>query len=175
MTKWNAGVITANSIDVPVWVDDYNGHWTAVYAGKNLSYDTRDKLTGALARLTKKTKIEVEVPVIRIKEYRGYGDGNITVARGTLTGIHSGNGNVLATWIVRGTEVKEQITHESGTSYVGADTTDEQLAEYNRLLRLAKKTQLEITDWERSHEIRPKGAVETVLDAKAGSGEDDDA
>jgi hypothetical protein len=175
MTKWDAGVITANSIDVPVRVDDYNGHWTAEYAGKNLSYDTRDKLTGALARLTKKTKIEVAVPVIRVKAYRGWGDGDITVVRGVLTGLHSGNGNVLATWSVRGTAMKEQITHESGTSYVGADTTDEQLAEYNRLLRLEKKTMREIRDWEKAHQIKPKDAVETALDAKAGSGEDDDA
>lgn len=172
MAMWDAGTITTNGIEVPVQVDDYTGRWTAVYAGKSLSYDTRYKLTAALARLAKKTKIEVEVPVIRIKEYRGYGDGNITVARGVLTGLHSGNGNVLATWIVRGTEVKEQITYESGTSYVGADTTDEQLAEYNRLRILAKQTQREITDWERSHQIRPKGAVETAIEAKVGSGDE---
>lgn len=168
MTLWDAGTITTNGIDVPVQVDDCDGSWVTVFAGTRLSAETRDKLEGRLSRLTKKTKIEVAVPVIRIKAYRGYGDGNITVARGTLTGIHSGNGNVLATWVVRGTEVKEQITHESGTSYVGADTTDEQLAEYNRLRILARQTQREITDWERSHEIRPKDAVETALAAQAG-------
>jgi len=175
MAMWDAGTITTNGIEVPVQVNDYTGRWTAEYAGKSLSYETRDKLAAALGRLTKQTKVEVAVPVIRVKEYRGYGDGNITVVRGVLTGLHSGNGNVLATWSVRGTAMKEQITHESGTSYVGSDTTDEQLAEYNRLLRLEKKTMREIRDWEKAHQIKPKDAVETALDAKAGSGEDDDA
>lgn len=172
MAKWDAGTITTNGVEVPVRVDDRFGTWNAVYAGKSLSYDTRDKLEGALARLTKKTKAEVAVPVIRIKEYRGWGEGNIKVTRGVLTGIHSGNGNVLATWTVRGTEVKEQITSDSGARYVSADTTDEQLKEYNRLLRLAKETQTKIRTWEKDHEITPKAVVEVALDAKAGSGDE---
>lgn len=173
MTLWDAGTITTNGIDVPVQVDDYNGNWKAEYAGKHLSYETRDKLVNALARLTKKTKAEVAVPVIRIKAYRGWGDGDITIARGVLTGLHSGNGNVLATWTVRGTAMKEQITSDSSTSYVGSDTTDEQLAEYNRLLRLKAQTLREIRDWETAHQIKPKDAVETALNAKAGDDGDE--
>jgi len=172
MAKWDAGTIIVHGVEVPVQVDDRSGTWNAEYAGKSLSYETRDKLEGALARLTKKTKTEVAVPVIRIQKHQGWGEGNIRVTRGVLTGLHSGNGNVLATWTVRGSEVKEQLTRETGTSYVGADTTDEQLKEYNRLLRLETETNEKLRTWEKAHEITPKVAVETAIDAKAGSGDE---
>lgn len=168
MVKWDAGTITTNGVDVPVQVDDLNGKWSAQYAGKNLSHETRDKLVAALGRLTKQAKVEVAVPVIRITEYRGWGDGNITVARGYLTGIHSGNGNVLATWTVRGKEMKEQITGDSGVSYVGGDTTDADLGEYNRLLRIKADTLKKIHAWEKAHEVDTRKAVETAVEAVSG-------
>lgn len=172
MAKWDAGTITTNGVDVPVQVDDYDGKWSAQYAGKNLSHETRDKLVAALGRLTKQAKVEVAVPVIRITEYQGWDIGNIKVARGYLTGIHSGNGNVLATWAVRGTEMKEQITRDNGVSYVGGDTTDSDLDEYNRLLRIKADTLKKIHAWNKAHGVDVRKAVEVALDAKAGSGDE---
>lgn len=174
MGKWDAGVISVNDVEIPVQVDDYNGRWSAEYAGQRLSTDTRDQLRGRLDRLTKKTRTAVEVHVVRIKPYAGYGPGNITIARGKLTGLHAGTGNVLAAWQIRGKTEREQITGwgSSGTLYVGGDTTDEALAEYNRLQKELEEIRVQRDAWVKAHEIKPKDAVQRAIEAAQGGAED---
>lgn len=169
MQDYDAGSITANEVEIPIQVDE-SGSWKAEYAGQHLRYDTRDKLKTRLETLTKKTKITVQVPVIRIEEYKGWGTGPLSVARGELTGIHAGTGNVLAAWQVRGKTEKEQITNwgQAGTVYVGGDTTDDQLVEYsgicNKLTELRKRKEA----WLKARQIKPQDAVETALKARGG-------
>lgn len=174
MTKWDAGTITTNGVETPVQVDDYSGKWHADYAGKNLSYETRDKLEAALKRLTKQTKVEVEVHVIRVRPYSGWSDdgGNIVVTRGTLTGLHAGTGNVLADWTVRGQSQKEQLTRDSNIVYVGGDTSDEALSEYNHIRRTIATANRAKGVWEKAHVVEPKAIVEAAIRAKSGSDED---
>lgn len=173
MAMHDAGSITVNDVEIPLQVDDYNGHWTASYAGQPLSYETRDKLVNKLKTLTKKTAAKVEVHVIRVTPYGGYGAGNLSIARGVLTGLHAGTGNVLAAWQVRGKTEREQLTNwgQGGRVYVGGDTPDEALAEYNDI----RKQLAELTErrdkWERRYQIKPKDAVEQALTAQANQAE----
>lgn len=174
MAKWDAGVIEANGVEVPVQVDDFSGDWTAEYAGKSLRYETREKLANRLKTLTKQTKIDVEVHVVRITPYTGWGEGKATITRGKLTGLHAGTGNVLADWTVRGKSQKEQIVSYSnrGSIYVGGDTSAEELEKYGKILSELKRLQIEKTAWERKYEIKPKDAVENAIAARGGQDED---
>lgn len=167
MADYDAGVITTNGVDVPIKVDD-NGAWRAAYAGKLLTADTRDKLKGKLARLTKTTRVEVSVPIIAIDPGRGYGTYSIKVKRGVGTGFHGANGNVLVTWTVRGKEVKEQVTSYGSGLFVAGDTTDEQLDEYNRIEVQLGKLRDERAAWLKAHQIQPKDVVQRAIDARLG-------
>lgn len=171
MAKWDAGSITVNDVKVPVQADDYNGQWTAEYAGQSLSFETRAQLERKLSALTRKTKVTVEIHVIRVREYRGWGPGDVTVTRGVLTGIHSGTGNVLAAWTVRGTVQKEQITRDSEVIYVGGDTSDEALKEYNQIEKDLAVLRERLTEWLKLHKIDPKDAVQRAIDAVSGTDE----
>lgn len=173
MADYEAGTAEVNGVTVPLKVDDF-GKWKANYAGQTLGYDTREKLVNRLKALTKQTAAKVEVHVIRIKPYEGYGAGNLRIASGVLTGLHAGTGNVLAAWQVRGKTEREQITSwgQGGTLYVGGDTPEQALAEYNEIrIQLAELKQAR-DKWERRYTVRPKEAVEQALAAQAGQEED---
>lgn len=164
-----AGTYTSNGVDIQLSVNDVTGKWEAEFAGRTWSYETLDKLKAALDRQTKKTRVEVEVAAVKVIHYRGWGIGDSTIQRGVLTGIHSGTGNVLSAWDNKGTTVKEQITRTSGVTFAAGDTSDKELAEYNRLLRLKAETIKAIQEWERRHEIEPKQVVENAIAARVGS------
>lgn len=172
MTEYEAGSITVNDIEVPIKVDD-GGNWLAAFAGQSLSYDTRDKLQNRLATLTKKTKVTVDVAVAKISPKGGYGAMGITCRRGRATGIHGGNGNVLAEWDVRGQTVKEQVTSwgSNDSFYVGGDVTDEEIAAYNELVKAKAELVEKIFTWEKRNKIDLKKAVEAAIQAKAGQDE----
>lgn len=169
MATHSAGTYTSNGVDLQLSVSDATGKWSTEFAGRQWTYETLDKLKAALDRQTRKARIEVEVAAIRVIQYTGWGVGDATIQRGTLTGIHSGTGNVLAAWDNRGTTVKEQITRTSGVTFAAGDTSDEELAEYNRLLRLRAETVQAIRAWEKRHEIQPTNVVENALAARSGS------
>lgn len=170
MAQWEAGTITVNDVDVPVKVDDVSGKWTADFAGQHLSTDTREQLKGKLDRLTRKTKVSVEVHVIRVRVGSGISDGRTTVIRGKLTGIHGGTGNVLAAWEVRGQVQREQITGwgQTDTVYVGGDTPDEALKEYAEIQQQLADLRGRREAWERRYKIKPKDAVEQAIRAAGG-------
>lgn len=171
--KWDAGTITVNDVEVPVQIDDYSGEWNAEYAGRHLRAETRKQMEGKLARLTKKTKVTVEVHVIKIRKPEGWAGGGIRVTRGVLTGIHSGTGNVLAAWTVRGQVQREQVTDwsQTGVDYVGGDTTEDDLEEYNQIVTGLRELQDRKAKWLKRHEIKPKDAVQQAIDAVSGTDE----
>lgn len=173
MAVYEAGSITTNGVEVSIKVND-DGDWTAEYAGKHLSSDTRDKLKGKLARLTRGAKVELEIPVIRT-EIKGLGGDTVVVRRGVLTGVHGGTGNVLAAWMVRGQTVKEQITgwESSSLDYVAGDTTDEELKEYAGIIRSLSELRDREDKWLRRHRIDPKKVVETAIQARLGQDGDE--
>lgn len=173
MTDHPAGTIISNDIEIPVTVSDLSGSWQAEYMGRRLSSETRDKLKASLDRLTKKEKVSVEIPVIRVSlpdRNTAFGNGRITVTRGVLTGLHAGTGNVLAAWTVRGQVQREQITSwgRNEKIYVGGDTTDEELQAYGELVAESLRLKRAIAEWERRHEVKPKEVVERAIEARLG-------
>lgn len=170
MTDYNVGSITANGIEVPITVND-QGHWLAEYAGKRLSYETRDKLESSLKRLTKSAAVQVEVSVISVEKALA----GTRFVRGTLTGIHGGNGNVLVTWHHGGRrgDTKEQISYSYGGSrgrYFGGDVTDEQLREYADLVEAERAATAAVRKAEARYEIKDvKKTVQAVIDSTYGA------
>lgn len=171
MNEYPAGVISANGIDVPIKVTD-SGKWEAEINGRTWSYETRDKLEASLKRQTKQATVKVAVPVVAVK----VGWGTVSWVRGTLTGIHGANGNVLAVWHHGGQrgDIKEQIStgYGSQSGYFGGDLTDEQLTEYARLVQVAHEADQARRKAEKAYEIRPKDTVIRAIEAQAGSGDD---
>lgn len=172
MSVYSAGTITTNGVEVPIEVD-YQGRWRAEYAGERLYADTRSQLEGKLSRLTKKIKQAVEIHVIRVKENAGWTGPGIKVAEAVLTGIHSANGNVLAKIKLGGKWQNQQLTGWSRDGmFVGADTTEEELKEYGRLIKTRDETRRAIEAWVKHHEIKPKDAVEQALKAQSGQSDE---
>jgi hypothetical protein len=152
-----AGEISANGFVIPIFVNN-NGQWTATHQTKNFAFDTRAKLEAALKRETKKSITKVAIPIRRVQiKY----SGEVTTRRGTLTGIHSGTGNPLVTWILKGSELKEQLTSwgESGVKYFPGDMPDAKIEEFARLSREATEAARALLLFEKNYKIEPKEAL----------------
>ncbi len=172
MTEFNAGSIEANGVTVPITVDN-QGNWKAKYDGRTLSYPIREKLENALKRLTKRAAVVVSVPVVSIE--RSYSGASRT--RATATGIHGANGNVLVTLHHGGHrgDVKEQISTKYSSQiglWFGGDVTDEQIAEFSRLIKAHKEAKEAMDNMEARLRIDLLKAVETAVQAQSGTDED---
>ena len=170
MADFPAGDIESNGVSVPINVNS-QGKWWAEYDGRTLSYETRDKLEGALKRLTKSAAVTVEVSVVKVENALS----GTRWVRGTLTGIHGGNGNVLVTWHYGGRrgDVKEQIAYRyGGTSgrYFGGDVTDDQLRAYTDLVRTAREAADAVKAAESRHTVKDvKKIVQSVIDSRSAA------
>ena len=172
MESYNAGVIEANGVTVPIQVDD-QGRWLAKY-GRTLTYPAREKLEGALKRLTKRAAVVVSVPVVQIdKHYDG-----ASWTRATATGIHGANGNVLVILHKGGRvgDVREQVSARYSSQaglWFGGDVTDEQIAEFSRLIKAHREAKQAMENMEARLRIDLLKAVETAVQAQSGSDEED--
>lgn len=172
MANFDAGTIEANGVTIPIQVNT-RGQWLAKYDGRELTYPAREKLEAALKRLTKRAAVVVAVPVVKIE--RSYDGAQGT--RATATGIHGANGNVLVTLHPGGRrgDVKEQISTRYGSEaglWFGGDVTDEQIAEFSRLIKVAYEAKQAVDTMERRLKIDLRKAVETAVAAVSGSEED---
>jgi len=162
MTEYTAGEIKTHGVTVPITVDDH-GTWEATHAGNRLRADSRDQLATMIARATKQTTRRVSVPFVRVTRK---GTSGITVRRGTATGVHSANGNILVTWVIRGKEAREQLSRYWGDTqkeFFG-DVSDDVLTEYHRLViaeATARVAQREFSD---KHKIQLHDLVTEALD-----------
>jgi hypothetical protein len=172
MANFDAGSIEVNDVTIPIQVDT-EGNWLAVYDGRTLRYPTRDKLEGALKRLTKRASVTVSVPVVKIEK----GVGGVARTRATATGIHGANGNVLVTLHYGGRrgDVKEQenvkYSYSAGL-WFGGDVTDEQIIEFGRLIKVAQEARQAVDDMEKKLRIDLLKAVETAVQAQSGTDEE---
>jgi hypothetical protein len=172
MATYSAGEISTNGIAVPVEVDDQTGNWVTTYGGRHLSADTRDKLKATLSRLTKVAKAEVEVHMIEVTHK---GLSGIARRRGTATGLHGSNGNVLITWDAAGRRgpVKEQLSGwGGGNDFVAGDVTDEELKHYAYLVIAEAQAKAARFDWWNEHTIDSKEVVQRAIDAHLNTSEE---
>lgn len=157
---YSVGSITENGIKVEIFVDDH-GTWKAAHEGRELRGDTREKLRETIKKSTKRTTRKVDVPFTFVSKQ---GTGGIKFWRGTATGVHSGNGNVLYTRIMRGTEIREQFTGRTTSDVTLGAVTDDVLKLYHQLVKEKAAADDALRTFEKAHTISIKDAVTKALD-----------
>jgi hypothetical protein len=172
MPNFDAGSIEANGVTIPIQVDDL-GNWLAEYDGRTLTFPAREKLEASLKRLTKRAAVVLALPVVSIE--KGY--RSVTRTRATVTGVHGANGNVLVTLHKGGRtgDVREQVSaryRSQAGLWFGGDVTDEQIAEFSRLVKAHAEAKDAMDDMEKRLKIDLFTATETAVAAVSGSDED---
>lgn len=153
------GEITENGVTVPIFVDDF-GYWSAEHSGRTFRDDTRSKLRDRIKKETRRTVRKVDVPFVRVAK----GQDGIKFWRGTATGIHAGNGNVLYTRTNHGTEIKEQFTGSGSNTATLGNVPDDVLKRYHQLVIAYGKAERELYRFEQEHKINLKDVVTAALD-----------
>lgn len=161
MGDYPAGTITENGVTVEIFVDD-RGDWTAEHAGRSFREKTRDDLKARIKVATKRTTRKVEVPFTFVSRH---GTAGIKFWRGTATGIHSGNGNVLYTRTLRGTETKDQFTGRSSNEFIFGGVSDDVLKRLHQLVKDYAEADDALRTFESRYKIDLKDVVQAALDA----------
>lgn len=168
MGSYPAGTITGKDEKIyEIFVTD-TGAWKATVGTKELYLDSRAALKAEIEKLTKRAVAKVDVPFTKVSRAADWQGGAIRFTEGTATGIHSANGNVLATFDRRGSTMKEQITESgvdsrtSGTFFVRLE--DEERETLRQLVvnkRAADKAYRQFLD---EYGLELKTAVTQALD-----------
>jgi hypothetical protein len=142
---------------VHIYVDSEDGVFAAFDDnGKQFrnSRATLDRAIWAARGSLRRTLANVEIP-FRTK------DGK----RGNALNIHDGNGNVTIQF--SGEDKKQQIdTYYASSHFYKAETTDEQIAEADRLQRLINERQAQLNTLQQEIVIDLGVAVKTAVDAQ---------
>lgn len=110
MTMYPAGEITGkDDTAYPIFVDN-TGYWHATVGDNDLREPVRDRLRKEIEKHTKRRVVKVSVPFTQVTQQPRDDGRPMHVVQGVATGLHAANGNVLATYVRNGTEVREQIT-----------------------------------------------------------------
>jgi len=159
MGSYPVGSITKNGMTVEIKVND-NGEWGAEFGGKYLRGDTREKLAGAIERATKRLAKKIEIAFTEVSVRQATGD--IRTRNGAVTGLHSGNGNLLITW---SDGTKEQMSREYGTEKLKPLTMDEirKLGELTKAVAQAKAAREAFVE---AHEIKLRIEAEKALETR---------
>lgn len=160
MTDYPVGSITHNGVTVPVTVDD-RGWFQADHGGRGYSYETWAKLDDALKRATRQTTARVAVPFVQVISK---GTDGIKWRRGTATGKHGSNGNILVTWETKHGPVKEQLSRADFMLIFG-DVSADVLSQFNQLVKDAAQADRLRDEFQRKHKIDIAEVVTDAIDA----------
>lgn len=165
--NYEAGFVDVRGRDWPVYVTN-SGRWVAVLGDKEVGADSKDKLRELLMRQTKRAAVELHIPFTKVERtMSGMGAGRITYKRGVVKGIHASNGNLIVEWSekLRGPtrEQWDAILRYGGEVF--PELTEDQLHEYQRLVREATDAVQQMERWAREHRIESikKLAEDTVI------------
>jgi hypothetical protein len=159
MTAYPAGEITCNGVTVPVFTE--NGKWAANHAGTTWRTDTWTQLLQKIGNATRKTAKKVAVPCTQITTA---GASGIEFRRGTATGIHGANGNVLVTWHMRHGDIKDQISRWGSSEVFFGEVTDDVLGEFHALVKAAAEAEEAWHAFQSQHKINLLETVERAID-----------
>jgi hypothetical protein len=159
MTTYPAGEITCNGVTVSVFTE--NGKWAADHAGATWRTDTWDQLVHKIGSATRKTTKKVAVPVTQVTPEGVLG---IKFRRGTATGIHGSNGNVLVTWHMLHGDVKDQISRWGSSEVFFGEVTDDVLEKFHTLVKAAAEAEEARHAFQSQHKINLLETVERAID-----------
>jgi hypothetical protein len=121
--------ITVRDQKFEVEVDTY-GNFTTEFNGSRISADTLSELTDKLKAAAKKATAKLSIPIV-----------SLSGERGTITGVHGSNGNLLVTW--------ENGTKTQTRSYYDwlQPMDDATLSQYRQALAAEKKASEVVRNW----------------------------
>lgn len=159
--NYPAGKMTVRGRTFEIYTND-DGKWLAYYDGSAIKVDSRELLNKALMRATKQAATKVSVPFIQV----GF-DWNrrIITKRGTATGIHSANRNVLVAWEDGS---KEQLDRYGSTDILAADTDP---AQWRQLVEAKQAAEQALAEFVKQHRLDLRETVQAELDQQMGDGE----
>lgn len=142
--------ITRNGVDVPVHVNTTTGDFTAQVGDDHLSAKTWAEIGKLIDKATKKVSKTVDVPFTSVSFNRRVDKWVRTVRHGRVTGMHSGNSNLLVKWDDDGSRSQLERWNSGGNDKFRPLTSDE-IDEYARLYVASEKAADALRAWERDH------------------------
>lgn len=164
--KYPAGEIVRNGFTVEIFVDDV-GSWIAEVGTEYLREKSRQDLEAKIAKLTKRSVVKVSIPFMRVT-FTGWDGAKSTFRRGTATGVHSGNGNLLVEWPPlrgSGAPVREQLNHLGSSERIFKPLTAGELETYTELSHSLREAQLAHKKFLEIHQLGINGLKDAVLKA----------
>lgn len=128
MSETKIGTMVVRDVEYEIRVTS-RGVFLADLNGHPMDSPTYDGLAAKLETATRKAAVKIELRVCKVESGSGVRTLTATVIRGTITGIHGANGNLLITWA---SGRKEQL--DKYTTLL-PDLTLDQESELNTLLR----------------------------------------
>jgi hypothetical protein len=163
MDEYPAGVMTVRGRKFEVLATDAST-WRAYLNGNRIEAADREKLKAKLMSATKIAAQSVSVPFIRRATSR-YAHGR-DIRRGTATGVHSGNGNLLVTW---DNGDKEQFTPQYGVTVLRPDADP---GEWQRLVDAQRDAEKALATFESEHRLDLGKMVRAEMEKAAGASSD---
>ena len=167
MPDYPAGTIIVCGIATEIFTDD-DGRWVAYPDGARVEAGTRDDLKTALGRQLRPAAAQVAVPFMILVSPACRGQ-DVTIRRGTGTGLHRRTGNVLVTWE---DGEKGQISDLGAAEKCLDAGTDP--AEWLRLVHEHARVSRELRAFEQARRIDVRAGVRDALKAGLGQGNSED-
>ena len=146
----SSNTIDVRGVDVP-WSVNELGRFLAEYNGETVDSNTLDGLKDKLRTLAR--AVPLSIPVVSFSVY------SRQTRRGTVTGKHSGNGNLMVVW--EG-ETKAQQHHGYGNILLRGDSDIEALLS---LLDAKRKAADDLANYLKEHTFQmPRGTQGKVQD-----------
>lgn len=126
------------------------GEWWSEFGGRIVRSDTRDGLYKALMRRTKEAEVKLDIPFDMRTD-------NDRIRRGTVTGLHAGNGNLLIHW------ENGQSTQESRPGTTSRPLTADERATWRRLITESAAARMALSEFERANRLDLLAAAKAAV------------
>lgn len=131
-------------------VSERTGKFSAYWNDQEYQANTLDALRAAIARDMKRKPLSI--PVVRIQsDYRGKAE----VTRGTVTGVHFGNKNIMIRWGAGKTSVQFKRWHGEQLFKATVD-----LVRHAKLLKAVKDAQAALDDFREKNSFNMAAVLE---------------
>jgi hypothetical protein len=133
---------------------DASGTWFADAGGSTVTAPTKDALAIKLRQLTAEAAVTVEIPFVLLASGSGGKNGP---ARGVITGIHAGNGNLLVSWATGWQAGKKaQWTPGYNDLILAGSTSEETIEQWQELDRVKREASKKLYEFEMARKINLK-------------------
>ena len=127
---------------------------------ETLQSNTRDGLKDKLMEVTAKAQVKLSIPFV----YLNGGGRNGNSARGIVTGLHGGNGNLMVEWQTGWRKgERQQWTPSYGDVIFTGSVTDAEVEEYIELRKAANVATEQLNDYARTRKLDLKTLAATQL------------